>query len=378
MKKVLSNILTAGMLILAQQSYAQGLAAAPSALNAKQRSIVPISAFLANGNQTRLRQSLSDGLNSGLSISEIKEVLVQLYAYTGFPRSLNAIGTFEALVNERKAQGIKDDAGREPNRLTFNDGKYKYGLDVVGKLTGSLAKGPALVFAPAIDTFLKEHLFADIFGRDNLDYQSREIATISALASIEGIEGQLRSHLNAGRNVGLTEHQLREIASVLSIQVGWYEGTVTSQFVDMMFAQNASPPGAESLGTDIFPRGNKGGNQNFTGDVWVNMHLSNDTVYNTQIGSVTFAPGARTNWHVHPSGQILLITDGMGYHQEKGKPLVLVRKGDVIKCPPNVMHWHGGSVNNSMSHVAISPDMEKGSVKWGEKVSDEEYKNRVN
>lgn len=122
-----------------------------------------------------------------------------------------------------------------------------------------------------------------------------------------------------------------------------------------------------------FPKGERVGNDNFTGNVWLQMLLTNDSDFNTSIGQVSFEAGARTKWHKHPSGQILLVTAGVGYHQEQGKEIVEIRKGDVIRCLPDVIHWHGGSKESGMSHIAISPNLEKGSVVWLEKVNDEEY-----
>ena len=125
----------------------------------------------------------------------------------------------------------------------------------------------------------------------------------------------------------------------------------------------------------IFPIGEKAPATNFTGTVWVKLLVPNDSVFNCVIGSVTFEPGARSNWHYHPVGQILLVTAGTGYYQEKGKPIQIIRKGDVSKCPPNVEHWHGASAGSMMTHIAINPNTEKGIVVWLQKVSDEEYKN---
>jgi len=123
----------------------------------------------------------------------------------------------------------------------------------------------------------------------------------------------------------------------------------------------------------LFPKGDKIANNNFTGTAWVQMMVSNDSTYNTSIGNVTFEPGARTNWHKHPGGQILLVTDGEGYYQEKGKPAQLLRKGDVIKIPPDTEHWHGAAPGKGLTHIAISPNLQKGSVVWLQPVTDEEY-----
>src|SRR5687768_5257793 len=125
----------------------------------------------------------------------------------------------------------------------------------------------------------------------------------------------------------------------------------------------------------IFPKGEKGPAENFTGNAWNTGLVANDTTYNTVIGNVYFEPGARSNWHTHPSGQILIITDGVGYHQIKGEPRQTIREGDVIKCPPNVEHWHGASPDTGMHQLYILPKTERGIVTWLQKVTDEEYNN---
>ena len=123
----------------------------------------------------------------------------------------------------------------------------------------------------------------------------------------------------------------------------------------------------------IFPKGNLGPAENFTGKAWNFGLVANDTMYNTLVGNVYFEPGARSNWHIHPAGQILIITDGVGYHQIKGQPRQTIKKGDVVKCPPNVMHWHGASPESGLQQIYIVPNTEKGIVQWMQPVTDEEY-----
>jgi 4-carboxymuconolactone decarboxylase len=155
-----------------------------------------------------------------LTVNEIKEILVQMYAYAGFPRSLNGIGTFMSVMEERQKKGIKDELGREASPLPANTSSIELGTEIQTRLAGKPVTGPIYTFAPAIDQFLKGHLFGDIFGRDNLDFQSREIATISALASMEGVNPQLQAHFNIGFNTGLTEAQMKSLISVLEAKVG--------------------------------------------------------------------------------------------------------------------------------------------------------------
>ncbi len=189
-------------------------------LSAAQKSIIPIAASTANGDMEKLKTALNDGLDAGLTVNEIKEVLVQMYAYCGFPRSLNSINTFMDVLEERKQNGIKDKLGKESNPIPADKSSIELGTEIQTKLIGAPATGKYITFAPAIDAFLKGHLFGDIFGRDNLGFQSREIATISALASIEGVNPQLQAHITIGFNTGLTEPQMRSLISVLEVKVG--------------------------------------------------------------------------------------------------------------------------------------------------------------
>jgi alkylhydroperoxidase/carboxymuconolactone decarboxylase family protein YurZ len=209
------------------------------ALNAKQQSIIPIAAFTANGDLDRLKTALEEGLAAGLTVNEIKEILVHLYAYTGFPRSLNGINTFMALMNERQAQGMDDEAGPEASLLPADMDKDAYGARVRAKLAGWETIPPPggyQLFVPIIDTFLKEHLFADIFARDVLDFQSRELATIAALASMTGTAGQLFFHLGAAMNTGLSEAQMHDFIAVLQAKVGRQEAEDASAVLSQVLS----------------------------------------------------------------------------------------------------------------------------------------------
>ncbi len=125
--------------------------------------------------------------------------------------------------------------------------------------------------------------------------------------------------------------------------------------------------------SQIFPKGRLAPAEFFTGNAYVTGLVDNDSVFTIAAGSVFFEAGARSNWHLHPAGQILIVTDGVGYHQIKGQPIEIIKKGDVVKCPPNVVHWHGASKESSMTHIYIVPNTEKGIVEWMEPVTDEEY-----
>ena len=184
----------------------------------------------------QLRDALADGLTAGLSVNQIKEILVQMYAYAGFPRSLNALGTFMALLEQRRADGIADPAGDEPKPLPAGTNMLELGTANQTQLSGAPVSGPLFDFAPAIDLFLKTHLFGDIFSRDNIDWQSREIATVAALATLDGLESQLQSHFGIALNTGLTETQLRDLIIYLHARIGPDQSGRAAQILDTVLA----------------------------------------------------------------------------------------------------------------------------------------------
>jgi quercetin dioxygenase-like cupin family protein len=123
----------------------------------------------------------------------------------------------------------------------------------------------------------------------------------------------------------------------------------------------------------IFPKGNKLPNDWFTGNAFLTPLIAKDSNNEFSIGSVYFEAGARTNWHTHPKGQVLIITNGEGFYQEKGKPAQPLKKGVVINIPENVEHWHGASANFFMVHIAITNYKDQNQVTWLQPVIDEEY-----
>jgi quercetin dioxygenase-like cupin family protein len=136
--------------------------------------------------------------------------------------------------------------------------------------------------------------------------------------------------------------------------------------------QNNKEAGKKELQA-IFPKGEKGSEDLFTGNAYNIGLVEADSTLTTAVGNVYFEPGARSNWHSHPAGQILIITDGIGYHQIEGKEIEIIKKGSVVKCPPNVRHWHGASADVGLQQLYIVPNTEKGIVNWNEAVTDEQY-----
>lgn len=204
-------------------------------LTPKQQSIIPIAAFTAKGEFQDLRSALNNGLEAGLTINQIKEVLVHLYAYCGFPRSIRGLQTFMEVLDERKAKGINDVPGAEASPIQDNRSKYERGKEVIEKLTLTPQEDPQTgysAFAPEIDAFLKEHLFADIFERDVLTFSEREFVTISVISSIGGAEPMLRAHMNICLNIGLTPEQLQQFVSIIKSNVGKKEAKAAQKVLE--------------------------------------------------------------------------------------------------------------------------------------------------
>lgn len=128
---------------------------------------------------------------------------------------------------------------------------------------------------------------------------------------------------------------------------------------------------AQTSGTP-FPIGELSNAKNHTGKIWLNELNVGDSTFDPGIAQATYGPGAKLDWHIHPGGQVLLITEGTGYYQEKGKPVQIVHKGDVIKCPPGVEHWHAAARHSSFAYIAITPT-QKGPTIWLKPVTDKEY-----
>lgn len=195
-------------------------AAGCDTLNTRQQCIVKIAASTGSGDLERLKPALAEGLDNGLAINEIREILIHAYAYCGFPRSLRALQTFIEVLDKRKEQGIKDIAGRDASPVADSRSRYERGRDILAEISGVPADGPKAAyaeFAPVIERFLKEHLFADLFERDVLSYDERELTTISVIAVLgESVQPMLRGHLGICRHLGYTQKQLVQ-AQVIAV-----------------------------------------------------------------------------------------------------------------------------------------------------------------
>jgi 4-carboxymuconolactone decarboxylase len=321
------------MKAVAAMVLAAGMAATLGAkeMTKRQEAMISVAAYTAAGKLPQLRAAFKAGLDAGWTVDELKEACVQLYAYCGFPRSLNALAALMEIAPGKGAEGGE-----------VKVGLLKEGTAVQAKLCGGPVKGPLMDFAPEIDTFLKAHLFGDIFAGKALDAKTRELVTVAALANVPEAEAQLRAHCGIARNAGCTAEEVAEIADKARRLVAY----------------------------DVFPKGQKL-TQYFTGDAWCEMLT---TAYDTPVYNVTFAPGTRNYWHSHAIGQVLLCTAGHGFYQERGKPARSLHPGDVVNIPPDTEHWHGAAPDSAFVHIGLSPNVKQNANKWLEPVSDTDYK----
>ena len=319
----------------------------------------------ARGDQSSLAIAIGEGFDAGLTANQIKEALSQLYAYTGFPRSLNALGTLQKVLEQRKSEGKATEEGMGASPLPANYDALKQGTEVQTQLSGRPFNYD---FCPAEDYYLKAHLFGDIFARDNLTYADRELITVSALSGLENVMPQLQAHVRGALNMGVTEEQLRSIpvalkAAGLQAETLRCEAAIAAAVDDkndVVCAQSPWPIGEPNTAYA----------QYFVGNSYLAVL---DPA--TGLCNVSFEPGCRNNWHVHHGAvQMLICVSGRGWYQEWGRDAVPLVPGTVIAVPEGVKHWHGAAKDSWMQHLTYHANAKPdNSNEWLEPVSDEQY-----
>ena len=326
----------------------QGVFAMDNTLTTKELAIVDLSAATARGDQAALANALNMGFDNGLTLNEAKELVGQLYAYCGFPRALNAAATLMKVAGEKKPA-----LGADPNPPP--QGKsIDFGTANQTKLCGGPVKGALFDFHPQLDEYLKAHLFGDIFARDNMDWRTRELATIAALAARPETKPQMTAHIAVGKINGVTDAQAAAIV-----------------------ARVQRPAKPEQLPADWSPIPVGNLNTGFAKYFIGNSYLHKLTLDQVPAFGVTFEPGCRNNWHIHHAktggGQILIVTAGVGYYQEWGKPPRRLEKGDTVNIPAGVKHWHGAAPDSWFQHIALEVPGTEQSNEWCEPVDDAAY-----
>jgi len=311
-------------------------------LTERQKGLAACACLMAQGDLNRLEPAVKSALDNGVTINELKEAFSQLYAYTGFPRSLNALGVLSKVLQSNP--DAKWQEGKPWTRpAEWDDARMAYELGV--KNQTQLSGHPFNYdFCPQDDHYLKSHLFGDIFAGDQLSAADREIVTVAALSGLEGVAPQLAAHKRGAVNMGNSQQLVDELCAWLgtegyTLHSAWPKGNPNTAFAKY-FVGNS-----------------------YLADMGGGVH------------NVTFEPGCRNNWHIHhKSVQMLVCVAGRGWYQECGKEPVEMTPGTVIAVPEGVKHWHGAAKDSWFQHLAYNKDVQEGaSNEWLEPVSDEDY-----
>ena len=332
---------------------ASAIMADAAELTPKENTIVDIGAWTARGEQDKLGAAFKAGFGAGLTLNEAKELVGQLYAYCGFPRALNAAGTLMKVADEVKPT---EGSAADMPRGSLGERALPVGTANQTRLCGGPVKGALFDFHPQLDEYLKTHLFGDIFARDVLDWRTREIVTIAALAARPETAPQMKAHIAIGKVNGVTDAQAAEIVGRVAVLCDRDPSRLPSDW---------SPIQVGELNTAYA--------KYFIG----NSYLHKLTLDQVPAFSVTFEPGCRNNWHIHHAktggGQMLIVTAGEGFYQEWGKPARRLKKGDTVNIPANIKHWHGAAPDSWFQHIALEVPGTEQSNEWCEPVDDKAY-----
>lgn len=326
-----------------------------NALTPAEQSLSVMAAFESKGDMDGLSQALNLGLDNGLTVAQEKEALSHLYAYTGFPRSLNALGQLQKVIAERQKDGktlVMGTEDKQPVPSGFNS--LKEGTRVQAELVGGKYSN---TFAPRIDYFLKAHLFGDVFASKVLKPTEREIVTISAIAALPGCEAQLVSHCRCALRIGLDSAKLSDIPVILAKHLDAGTASRAQAAVnEVLGGSSAKTEVRKGIENSPWPIGklNTALAQYFSGKCYLYPMEGGVT-------NVTFEPGCVNNWHIHHHGvQVLICVAGEGWYQEWGKAPVKMVPGTVIAVPEGVKHWHGAAKNSWFQHLAYMTNVEEG------------------
>ena len=329
-------------------------------LTERQKGLAACACLMAQGDMERLEPAVRVALDNGVTINELKEAFSQLYAYTGFPRSLNALGVLSKVLEASPRGGLEGgwQEGKPWTRpAEWDDAKKAYELGT--KNQTQLSGRPFnYEFCPQDDYYLKSHLFGDIFAGDQLSAADREIVTVAALSGLEGVAPQLSAHKQGAVNMGNSKQLVDELSAWLcnegyTLSTKWPKG-------------EPNPYGKFFIG------------QSYLADVGggvMRSAQSDASSSETSLKNVTFEPRCRNNWHIHHKQvQVLICVAGRGWYQEWGKEPQEMTPGTVIAVPAEVKHWHGAQKDSWFQHLTYHKDVQEGaSNEWCEPVEDATY-----
>jgi 4-carboxymuconolactone decarboxylase len=335
-------------------------------LSKRDRSIVTVSVLISTGKSPQLTGHLNRALDNGVKASELSGMITHLAFHTGWPNAVSAT-TILRKVFQQRGIGADQIPAAMMAPLSLNQPSEEERAGIVRDSTAP--------FAPNLARFTNETLFADLWRRPDLSPRDRSLVTIGALAAT-GEAAQLPVHIQRGLSNGLEQTELYEALTHLAFYAGWPKAMSAVAVARQTVAGGTNTDSAKNA-LLVARRGSgpvrTGLIANFTGTVRVIAPFQVQAPASAGGATVSFDAGARTAWHSHPLGQTLIVTDGVGWVQTDGSPIVELRVGDVAVVPPGVRHWHGASASRAMTHVAVAETLDGKAVEWFERVADAEY-----
>ena len=321
-------------------------------LTERQKGLAACACLTAQGDTERLAPAIRQALDNGVTINELKETFSQLYAYAGFPRSLNALGVLDKVLENKQEGWLEGKPWTKPAEWDDAQAAYELGRKNQTRLTG---RPFDYAFCPQDDYYLKAHLFGDIFAGDQLTAGDRELVTVAALSGLDGVAPQLAAHKEGAVNMGNARELVEELCAWLdhagyTLRGGFPKGEANVNYAQYFVGESYLCP--------IKP---------------ANLVEGEATVMPT--ANVSFEPGCRNNWHVHHGvRQLLICVSGRGWYQEWGKEAIALMPGMIIDIPEGVKHWHGAQKDSWFQHYTThvkTSGEEKN--EWQEAVADEIY-----
>ena len=327
----------------------------------RDRSIVTLSVLIATGKTAQMAGHLGRGLDNGIKPTEVAGIVTQLAFYTGWPNAVSALNEVEKVFVERHVDMAALKAVPPATApLPPSD------PDRAATVEKTLAP-----IAPKLAQLTNDILFADLWRRTDLSPRDRSLVTIAALAA-GGDGDQLAFHIQRGLDNGLTEPQIIEAFTHLAFYAGWPKASAAVGIAGKVLAKKETAMSDIQI-THPNQQPMTGPADHFTGSVTVTSPFKGTGDARIGGATVTFQPGARTNWHTHPLGQLLIVTQGTGWVREEGKPVQEMKPGDAVWIAPGVKHWHGATRTSAMTHVAVAEAKDGETVTWLEPVSDADY-----
>ncbi|WP_238303217.1 carboxymuconolactone decarboxylase family protein [Sphingomonas phyllosphaerae] len=334
-----------------------------SELGPRDRSLVTVAALIATGKTAQLEGHLGRALDNGVRPGEIAGLVTHLAFYSGWPSAVSSLEVVDRVFRARGVDPASVRTSAAPLPVPASEATRKSMVDA------SVAPN-----APKLAALTNDVLFADLWRRPDLAARDRSLVTIAALGAA-GDADQLTFHIQRGIENGLTPQQVNEALTHLAFYAGWPKAMAAVAVAAKATAHSPEAPASGEALRVIPPAAEprQGPSKNFTGRVTVTSAFNGSGGARLGGATVSFQPGARSNWHTHPLGQLLVVTEGEGLVQVQGGQVRKIRRGDTVWTAPGVKHWHGASASRGMTHVGVSESAPGQNVAWLEPVSDAVY-----